>query len=329
MAESVAFSQHRFLRDIRVTAEAIGAPYSEPVTRTVLAAYRESFRDGAVLWRTTDKPGGALNYRFYERRPTDSIGTAIRANLLDPKNALINLISSWSSLYGGASTELCDFDAARGIVKTWVYLGGTRPVEQVLGASAVPQALRRHESRFRALGLDVVRHVAVDYAGDTANLYFRTIRKITPGVCERLVALAAGDPPGPSLFADLAAFTPPDGHTFSVTMRVSDGEIQRVGIYALKLPASRFPAVGERLAAFFRTAPSRDEEEMNAVAWSFGPGANTYIKAERGYCGRLVGLMNAWNSPMTEAARTGAPAGVTGRSSGIVKQTLGEPDAYL
>ena len=34
--------------------------------------------------------------------------------------------------------------------------------------------------------------------------------------------------------------------------------------------AVQFPAIGERLATFFRSAPSRDGEEMNAVAWSFG-----------------------------------------------------------
>jgi len=61
-------------------------------------------------------------------------------------------------------------------------------------------------------------------------------------------------------------FTPSDGYTFSVTMAVSNGEIQRVGFYALKLPAGQFPAIGERLATFFRSAPSRDDEEMNAVA---------------------------------------------------------------
>lgn len=97
-------------------------------------------------------------------------------------------------------------------------------------------------------------------------------------------------------------FTPPDGYTFSVPMAVGDGEMHRVRFYALKLPAARFPAVGERLATFFQLAPSHDDEEMNAVAWSFGPDAKNYIKAERSYCGRLVALMKTSNSPMTEAS---------------------------
>ncbi|MCF6468491.1 hypothetical protein FAF44_08825 [Nonomuraea sp. MG754425] len=315
MTTSLAFSPDRFLRDIRTTADAIGAAYSEPVTRTVLNAYPGSFRDGAVLWRTTDAPGGPLNYRFYERRRTDSIGTAIRAGLLDPGHPLIDLIASWSALYGDAATELCDFDAARGLAKTWVYLGGMRPVEQVLGASHVPRALRLHEPRFRALGLTSVRHVAVDYHGGSANLYFRTSRKITPDTAEELIALAGGNPPEPTLLDDMAAFTPSDGHTFSVTMSVPDGQIHRVGFYALKLPANRFPTIDERLTTFFRTAPSRDEEEMNAIAWSFGPGGQDYTKAERSYSGRLVELMKTWNSPMTAAKGPAPHSTADGRPS--------------
>ncbi|MEU5867111.1 aromatic prenyltransferase [Nonomuraea sp. NPDC047529] len=96
-------------------------------------------------------------------------------------------------------------------------------------------------------------------------------------------------------------------------MSVPDGRIRRVGFYALKLPADRFPTIDERLTTFFRSAPSRDEEEMNAIAWSFGPGGNDYVKAERSYTGRLVELMKTWNSPMT-AAR-GSALEVDGRPS--------------
>jgi 4-hydroxyphenylpyruvate 3-dimethylallyltransferase len=97
----------------------------------------------------------------------------------------------------------------------------------------------------------------------------------------------------------MTAFTAPDGHTFSVTLRIATGEVERVGFYALRLPAGRFPHIGDRLAAFFRGAPSYDQEEMNAIAWSFGEGGSRYLKAERSYCGRLVALMREWSSPMT------------------------------
>lgn len=56
-----------------------------------------------------------------------------------------------------------------------------------------------------------------------------------------------------------------------MTLSPTDGSIQRVALYALKLPDGRRPAVGDRLTAFFEAAPFYDPEEMNAVAWSFGP----------------------------------------------------------
>src|SRR5262249_59701402 len=92
------------------------------------------------------------------------------------------------------------------------------------------------------------------------------------------------------LFADMEKFPPPDGYTFSVTMAVGDGEIQRVGFYALNLPAGRFPPSVNGWPPSSTPAPSRDDEEMNAVAWSFGPDGKDYIKTERSYCGRLVAL---------------------------------------
>lgn len=299
MAASFRFSPEQFLADARATADAIGAPYSESTTRAVLDAYPDGFRDGAVLWRTNDRPDGPLNYRFYERRRTDTVGTAVRAGLLDAGHPLIGLISSWSALYGDASTELVDFDTARGLSKTWVYLGGLRPVGEVLGAPGVPEAFRRHEERFRETGLTSVRHVAVDYLANTVNLYFRTSRRITPEIAGQHISLAGGKAPALTLFSDMLEFTPPDGYTFNVTLRLSDGEIQRVGFYALRLPEGRFPALGDRLEEFFRASPSRDDEEMNAVAWSFGRGGNDYIKAEHSYSGRLVELMRSWNTPMT------------------------------
>lgn len=72
-----------------------------------------------------------------------------------------------------------------------------------------------------------------------------------------------------------------------------------MGFYALKLLANRFPEIGAGLATFFKEAPSYDDEEMNAVAWSFGEGGKKYIKAERSYCGRLVPHLREWSSALT------------------------------
>lgn len=276
------FSPSQFLKDVKFTADLLDADFSDPVTQRVLDLYARSFREG----------GGAVANH----------GQA-------PWGAQLPLLREEADGYRrngrpwrAAAGELCDFDTALGLVKTWVYLGGLRPVEEVLGVRGVPWSIRRHERRFRELGLVSVRHVAVDYQHDTATLYFRTGSGITPEECERLLSLTESGPPDTTVFDDMANFTVPDGYTFSVTMWIGTGDVERVVFYALRLPAGRFPRVGERLAAFFASAPSHDDDEMNAVAWSFGK-ENNYLKAERSYCGRLVSLMREWNSPMTDLPR--------------------------
>jgi hypothetical protein len=87
--------------------------------------------------------------------------------------------------------------------------------------------------------------------------------------------------------------------TFSMSITAATGITKRVAFYALKLPPDSFPEIGERLAPFFKEAPSYDAEEMNAVAWSFGEGAKRYIKAERSYCGQLVELSRDLSSALT------------------------------
>ncbi|WP_327308964.1 aromatic prenyltransferase [Streptomyces sp. NBC_01298] len=304
MPESCQFSPDRFLTDMEATARAIGAGYCPSTTRRMLDVYESGFHEGAVLWRTTSKPAGALNYRFYARRPTDTVAIATSAGLLAPADPMARLIGAWSGLYEG-STELCDFDAVDGLVKTWVFLGGMRPMADVLATPGVPQGIRRHEAAFDKLGLTWVRHVAVDYQNQSVNLYFRTIEGFTPAQAERLLALTGAELPEAAVLKDMEGFTAPTGCTFSVTMSAATGRIERVGVYALRLPTGQFPTIGERLEQFFTTAPSHDDEEMNAVAWSFGAQGRQYIKAERSYCGRLVELMRQWASPMTD---TGARA---------------------
>ena len=154
---------------------------------------------------------------------------------------------------------------------------------------------------FCGLGLEHVRHVAVDYQHRTANLYFRITHGLTRADTERFAALAESGPPDLATYADMTRFIASGGFTLSVTMTIDTGSIERVGFYALKLPVGQFPTVGPRLATFFQTARSRDDEEMNAIAWSFG-GPARYLKAERSYCGGLVALMRKWASPMTDVS---------------------------
>ncbi|KAL4896018.1 prenyltransferase-like protein [Aspergillus ambiguus] len=294
------FDPERFLVDIEETCRAIGAPYSQGETMKVLQTFQASFARGAVLWRITDLPGDALNYRFYERVSIDAVSCAVKGKLLQPNQPLSQLIVSWSSLYPGVAQQSCDFDAERGLTKIWVYLGDMRPLGDILGAPHVPKSMRNHATTFYNLSLNVIRHVAADFTSNTVNIYFRAHGALTLERARSLVRLA-----DPAYLLEreevegMRQLLNPTGFTFAVTMDYITGEIKRVGIYALKLAPGTYPAMDEKLKVFFAQSPSYDEEEMNAVAWSFGKHGARYVKAERSYCGGLVPLMRQWNSAMS------------------------------
>jgi 4-hydroxyphenylpyruvate 3-dimethylallyltransferase len=90
---------------------------------------------------------------------------------------------------------------------------------------------------------------------------------------------------------EMRRFLIPVRFTFAIMMDYSIGEIKRVGVYALKLALGTYPPIDKRLKVFFTQALSYDEEEVNAIAWSFGKHGARYIKVERSYCRGLVLLM--------------------------------------
>ncbi|KAE9377664.1 hypothetical protein N431DRAFT_527667 [Stipitochalara longipes BDJ] len=292
------FCPNRFLADIRKIINTLGIAYSDETTRNIVKLYAINFEEGPVLWRYTDRKGDPLNYRFYERRPVDLATVAEKAGLLPRDNSLTKLVKSWCSLYDGPGTpeQSCDFDSAAGLVKIWVYLKGIRPLDDILNAYGVPEQLKIHQATFYSLGLDSVRHVAVDYEKNTVNLYFRARGPVSAEQAASFIALAGGFPPSEKQFAELEKDLNPKGFTFSVTIVPASGAISRVAFYALRLPIGTFPEINSQLKSFFATAPSCDTEEMNAIAWSFGKGNMNYVKGERSYSGRLVSLMRYWNS---------------------------------
>lgn len=292
------FSPQLFLTDVRKLCTTFGAPYCDSTTLTVLETYAPSFRRGAVLWRITDRESDGLNYRFYEREPVNLVGLAISGGLLCDNHPLIPLLNSWSSLY--ATTEQsCDFDTEVGLTKIWVYLGGMRPLGDILNAPHVPESIRGLKPAFDELGLKLVRHVAVDFRSLTVNIYFRAVGPLSLDRANSLLALSGSPCLSEKKVMEMTKFMNPKGFTFAVTVKVDSGEIKRVGIYALRLSPGNFPDIGDRLQKFFKEAKSYDEE-MNAIAWSFGAkNSGTYVKAERNYCGGLVELMKRWNSVMT------------------------------
>ncbi|MGC0415900.1 aromatic prenyltransferase [Embleya sp. AB8] len=302
-APAITFSPARFLDDIRNTAAALDAPFDEGLTRRVLAAYTADFAAGAVVWKTTSRPGDDLSYRFYSRSRTDTLAPAIRAGLLPADTPLGPLIEFWSGLYAGATEQSCDFTARTGLDKTWMWFGGTRPAAEVLDVEPVPDPLRRNMAAFRRRGLGWVRFLAVDHRRHSVNIYFRVRGPLTAEQCADLVELAGVTAPGPEVVAVMREFVPRD-YGISVTVSLDDGRVRRVCFYALKLPRERAPEVPERIARFFAAAPSYDRDECHVIGWSFGPGDGTYVKAERSCRGDMVSLFERWACHFSGSDRT-------------------------
>jgi 4-hydroxyphenylpyruvate 3-dimethylallyltransferase len=290
---ATAFFKTRFVDDIRDTARALGAPFSEGTTRKVLETFADHFREGATVWKTTERPGDHLCYRFFARTQNDTIAVALRTGVLAEESDCTTLMRSWSDAHADAA-QSCDFDAMNGLAKTWLYLGGMRPVDVVLGHAFVPDRLRGLLATFHAVGLDYLRFVAVDHRHDTANLYFRTRGPITPARVAEIVALAGVASPAPRLVEEIRAFVPED-FCVAVTVSRRTGKVERTCFYALNVELHRPPVLPTRVADFFTKAPSYDENTVNVVGWSFGAKGGTYVKAERGYVGDMSALLTDWD----------------------------------
>lgn len=108
----------------------------------------------------------------------DCIGIAVAAGFLTADNPLGLMITSLSSLYDGKPEQSCYFDAQMGLTKTWIYLGGKRPLDDILLASHVPKSICGLGPNFQELGLNMVCHVSVDYHFNTVNIYFHLLGPI-------------------------------------------------------------------------------------------------------------------------------------------------------
>ncbi|MFI6663019.1 aromatic prenyltransferase [Streptomyces sp. NPDC050523] len=288
------FSTEQLIEDVLKTAKGLEAPCCEPVSRKVVETFSDCFADGATVWKTTGRPHDHLYYRFFARTSTDTISTAFDAKLLERETTATRLIRSWSGMRGARVTQSCDFDAFNGLAKTWLYLGGMRPADEVLDRPFVPDGLRRQLGTFRTAGLGFIRFMAVDHRHETVNLYFRASGPIDATCCAPILDLVQVPVPEPELLADIRRFVPED-FCVAVTVSLGTGKPQRACFYALKLPPGRFPCIPERITRFFREAPCYDADTVNVVGWSFGAEGGTYIKAEKSYTGDMVGLLTDWD----------------------------------
>jgi 4-hydroxyphenylpyruvate 3-dimethylallyltransferase len=296
----------QFLDDVHTAALRVGAPFSDSATRRMRELFAEGFTTGAALWKTTDRPGDALSYRFYSRRRTDTVDLARRAGLIAGEQAALGtLVTSWSALNGGAPVQSCDFDASSGLAKTWIFLAGTLSLDEVLGAPDVPESLRRLAPKLRDQGLEHVRYCAVDYPHRSANLYFRVRGPFSAAQLTGITALA-GVPRQPlRKVAELAEYLPRGDYVAAVTIGIGTGDVERVAFYATQLPDDDLPILDQRLTRFFTSVPSHDERAVNVVAWSFGA-QGTYMKAERSWFGDVASIFRRATVLVSGTAETDA-----------------------
>jgi len=297
---AAVFSEGRFLTDAEAMAKVIGAPYDEETTRRVVEVFGEHFRTGAVLWKTTDRPGDHLGYRFFARERTDTVETALAAGFVRP-SALTALVAEWDRTFGADAIQSCDFDTFNGMAKTWVFLGGMRPAELVLDNPAVPDALRASLPRLRRASLDHVRFTAVDYRHDSLNVYFRARGPLTPARAAQVLAAVDIAAPDDAAVALMRTVVPED-FCLAVTFSMDTGRAVRACFYALGVPPERLPSLPPRIATFFESAPDHDVETIRGLGWSHGPGEGTYLKAEHSYCGDMAGRLRDWDCYLTGSA---------------------------
>lgn len=290
---ATVFSETRFLADAVALARTIGAPCRDETIHRALAVFGAHFRTGAVLWKTTDRPGDHLCYRFFARERTDTLDAALRAGFVR-RGALTELVSQWGQRFGPEAIESCDFDCVNGLAKTWVYLGGVRPAAEVLDIPAVPSALRARLPALHRAGMGHVRFAAADYRTSTVNIYFRIRGPLTHTRATEVLAAVGTTAPDHVSTAQIRALVPTD-FCLAVTFSIGSGEPLRACFYALGIPDDRLPPLPRRIAAFFQAAPCHDTEVIRALGWSYSPTSGAYLKAEHAYCGDMAARLRDWD----------------------------------
>ncbi|KAL0934962.1 uncharacterized protein CTRU02_209553 [Colletotrichum truncatum] len=286
--DPTVFSFPRFLKEVEKLCQILNAPFSTSTTEAVLRAYSTHFNNAPVGWRVTSKDS-ALNYRFFQGRSTDTVTIAIQAGFIKP-SPITDLVQSWTTLFNDEIQHWCDFDTSKGLVKSWLFLGRTRQMEEVLDVEFVPESIRQHMQKFKEHELNRVRTVAVDWHSKTVNLYWRVPGPLSKTQADNLLGLAGCQPLEEAEVVEIGRFSSAkDGSfAFAVTISLESGEIGRAAFYATKLLRGNLPAISERLETFLEHAPDYDPEEWITIGWGFIKGGGKYMKAEKSYCGKFM-----------------------------------------
>ena len=285
--DRTSFEPEQFIRDVEKSAALVDAPFSGSVTRDTVTAFQPQLSRHPLQIKTTSKPDRRLYYRFFidDRDTIDLRQIAARSRLDPDTQEAVQLLEDTQSLAArGGRLVGCDFDAARGLAKVWMFVAGT-PLAAVLGLPGVPASARGHAPLFARYGLDNVRFLATDFDTGTMNLYFR---RPAAGLARWLPALLAET--GAAAGADTVAAierTVPSECCVAMTFAWARPGLVRWSMYALDVgasgaPAGQPPLVPDVLARFRDQAPTLSRDAQINIAWSFGAGG-LYMKLEKSY----------------------------------------------
>jgi hypothetical protein len=293
------------LEDLVATAELTGAPYSEATLRCVLEIFEDGFMNTSVQMRTTTKPVGRRDLCF---RYLDLVSGV---NPLDVAERTGLLTSTGHPLFGWlhrvrerfpALGYGADFEACRGLVKVWYFIGGAYDPRALLELPHMPPSFRPSLPLLRELHLDAMTILAVDYAQGSINLYFRPSHpshrsgELLARACERLGFEA------PSAAAQAHAGR---AGCIAFTYGWDAPEIERICFYVAGFSRDEVPDHHPHLRAFARQAPALVDDPRFIVGWSHGR-RGSYLKIEDDYTGDVSGVfqvaMSVARVPLPAAA---------------------------
>ncbi|PPK64667.1 aromatic prenyltransferase [Actinokineospora auranticolor] len=313
------FDAARFLTDGAHLAAVVEAPWDEDTARRVLCAFEHHFHTGAVLWKTTSRPGDHLGYRFLARLHADTVDTALRRGLI-VETALTRLVQVWDAQFDPDAVQSCDFDGIGGLARTWVYFGGTRPAEAVFDAA--PAAVRANLAGLVAAGLTHARFAAVDHRDDTITAYFRARGPLTAQRCAQVLGGIALPTPSVTTLKAMRKVVPAD-FCIGVTFRADTGHAERACLHAVGVPDDLMPPLPQRVADFLDAAPCLDTDTVRALGWSYGSaGQGTHLEVEQAYCGDLATRLADW-----DCYRTGTTKRDPVLAAATIPRARNTPDA--
>lgn len=286
----------RFIEDLRQGCEAMGAPFSENVLSEISEAYGESLYDAAIQIGAGSAPDTPIIFRVLFAIPLDTLDIALKHGWLDDENPMVQLQKSLSVQYPNAIEEP-EFTVDKGCSSLFHYLGGLRPLDEVLATPNMSEAIRATREQFVDLGLNDVVVVHNYYREKVLGFYFLAKGPLTKETLNKCAKLAGVPEPSDAVYEDIIGVLLDQPYYLTVVSDFETGKVIRIEFHLLfpvKLPdGMEIPEVGDRIGTFW-DIPSYEIEDMDILSFCFGHCPRGQIQGFRSHCGGMRALMKSW-----------------------------------